>query len=70
MNLGAQLDFSAFEEKDLVKILFAENIGIVLQAKSDAALEAKLNANQIEFFKIGNATNTATLEIADWKLDI
>jgi phosphoribosylformylglycinamidine synthase len=70
VNLGAQLDFSAFEEKDLVKILFAENIGIVLQAKSDAALEAKLNANQIEFFKIGNATNTATLEIADWKLDI
>ena len=70
VNLGAQLDFSAFAEKDLVKILFAENIGIVLQAKSDAVVEAKLNANQIEFFKIGNATNTATLEIADWKLDI
>ncbi len=70
VNLGAQLDFSAFAEKDLVKILFAENIGLVLQAKSDAAVEAKLNANQIEFFKIGNATNSATLEIADWKLDI
>ena len=70
VNLGAQLDFNAFEEKDLVKILFAENIGIVLQAKSDAVVEAKLNANQIEFFKIGNVTNTATLEIADWKLDI
>ena len=70
LNLGAQLDFSAFAEKDLVKILFAENIGIVLQAKSDAAVEAKLNANKIEFFKIGNTTNTATLEIADWKLDI
>ena len=70
VNLGAQLDFSAFAEKDLVKILFAENIGIVLQAKSDAVVEAKLNANQIEFFKIGNVTNTATLEIADWKLDI
>ena len=70
VNLGAQLDFSAFAEKDLVKILFSENIGLVLQAKSDAVVEAKLNANQIEFFKIGNATNTATLEIADWKLDI
>ena len=70
VNLGAQLDFSAFAEKDLVKILFAENIGLVLQAKSDEAVEAKLNANQIEFFKIGNVTNTATLEIADWKLDI
>ncbi len=69
-NLGAQLDFSAFAEKDLVKILFAENIGLVLQAKSDVEVEAKLNANQIEFFKIGNVTNTPTLEIADWKLDI
>jgi phosphoribosylformylglycinamidine synthase len=70
VNLGAQLDFSAFAEKDLVKILFAENIGLVLQAKSDAEVEAKLNANQIEFFKIGNVTNTATLEIANYKLDI
>ena len=70
VNLGAQLDFSAFGEKDLVKILFAENIGLVLQAKSDAEVEAKLNANQIEFFKIGNVTNTPTLEIANWKLDI
>jgi phosphoribosylformylglycinamidine synthase len=70
VNLGAQLDFSAFAEKDLIKILFAENIGLVLQAKSDAEVEAKLNANQIEFFKIGKATNTATLEIANWKLDI
>jgi phosphoribosylformylglycinamidine synthase len=70
VNLGAELDFSAFAEKDLIKILFAENIGLVLQAKSDAEVEAKLNANQIEFFKIGKATNTASLEIADWKLDI
>ena len=70
INLGAQLDFSAFAEKDLVKILFAENIGLVLQAKSDAEVEAKLNANQIEFFKIGNVTNTPTLEIADLKLNI
>jgi phosphoribosylformylglycinamidine synthase len=70
VNLGAQIDLNAFAEKDLIKILFAENIGLVLQAKSDAEVEAKLNANQIEFFKIGKATDSATLEIADWKLDI
>ena len=70
VNLGAQIDLNAFAEKDLIKILFAENIGLVLQAKSDAEVEAKLNANQIEFFKIGKATGSATLEIADWKLDI
>ncbi len=70
MNLGAKIDFSAFAEKDLLKILFAENIGIVFQAKSDSAVEAKLKANNIEFFKIGSVTSTATLEIADYKLDI
>ncbi len=70
INLGAQLDFNAFAEKDLIKILFAENIGLVLQAKSDTEVEAKLKANQIEFFKIGKVTHTATLEIANYKLDI
>ena len=57
--MAADNDLDAFAEKDLVKILFAENIGLVLQAKSDAEVEAKLNANQIQFFKIGNVTNPA-----------
>jgi phosphoribosylformylglycinamidine synthase len=46
-NLGAKIDFSVFEEKDIIKYLFAENIGIVFQAKDDAALESKLNANNV-----------------------
>jgi phosphoribosylformylglycinamidine synthase len=40
-NLGAKIDFCFFEEKDIIKYLFAENIGIVFQAKDDAALESK-----------------------------
>jgi phosphoribosylformylglycinamidine synthase len=39
-NLGAKIDFSVFEEKDIIKYLFAENIGIVFQAKDDAAWKA------------------------------
>ncbi|MCD9574539.1 phosphoribosylformylglycinamidine synthase [Flavobacterium soyae] len=70
VNLGAKIDFNAFAEKDLLKILFAENIGIVFQAKSDAAVEAKLNANNIEFFKLGKATTTETLDLGLWTLDI
>lgn len=70
VNLGAKIDFNAFAEKDLLKILFAENIGIVFQAKSDAAVEAKLNANNIEFFKIGSVQNTAVLDLGLWTLDI
>ncbi|WP_348799648.1 phosphoribosylformylglycinamidine synthase [Flavobacterium adhaerens] len=70
VNLGAKINFSVFEEKDIIKYLFAENIGIVFQAKEDAVLENKLNANDISFFKLGKATTEATLDFGPCKLDI
>jgi phosphoribosylformylglycinamidine synthase len=69
-NLGAKIDFSVFEEKDIIKYLFAENIGIVFQAKDDAALESKLNANNVAFYKMGTVTTEATLDLGPSKLDI
>jgi len=70
VNLGAKIDFSAFNEKDLLKILFAENIGIVFQAKSDSAVEAKLKSNNVEFFKLGSVTTNETLDLGLWTLNI
>lgn len=70
VNLGAKIDFSAFDEKDLIKILFSENIGIVIQAKSDTEVESKLNANNVSFYKIGTATNEATLDLGLSTFDI
>jgi phosphoribosylformylglycinamidine synthase len=61
VNLGAKIDFSSFAEKDLVKILFSENIGLVLQAKDDAIFEKTLAG--IEFFKIGNVVEGDYLEL-------
>jgi phosphoribosylformylglycinamidine synthase len=69
-NLGATIDSSTFEEKDLIKILFAENIGIVFQAKNDDEIENRLNANNINFYKIGKVTNEATLKIGQLSFDI
>ncbi len=63
VNVGATINFNAFKEKDLIKILFAENIGIVFQAKDDAAVENKLHGNEIEFFKIGKVTDSDALMI-------
>ena len=63
VNLGAKIDFSSFTEKDLVKILFAENIGLVLQAKDDTTFETALNANNVEYFKIGKVTKGDYLEL-------
>ncbi|HTG66793.1 MAG TPA: phosphoribosylformylglycinamidine synthase [Flavobacterium sp.] len=70
VNLGAKIDFSVFEEKDIIKYLFAENIGIVFQAKEDAVLESKLNANGVSFYKLGTVTNEATLNFGPCQLDI
>ncbi|MEC5166754.1 phosphoribosylformylglycinamidine synthase [Flavobacterium sp. PL11] len=70
VNLGAKIDFSVFEEKDIIKYLFAENIGIVFQAKNNETIEAKLNADGVAFYKLGSATTDATLNFGHCKLDI
>jgi len=60
-DLGAKLDLSSLAEQDSIKLLFAENIGIVFQA--DASVENTLSANGITFHKIGEVSNTAALTI-------
>ena len=69
-NLGATIHFDAFEEKDLIKILFAENIGIVVQAKDDQTFETALESNQVECFKIGNVINGDYLQLSTYNLQL
>ncbi len=61
-NLSAELDLSALNEKDSVKLLFNENCGIVFQAKDNTA-EKVLTDNKIEFFKIGKVIEGNELKI-------
>ncbi|MBT8310444.1 MAG: phosphoribosylformylglycinamidine synthase [Flavobacteriaceae bacterium] len=61
-NLGAELDISGFNEKDSIKALFAENSGIVFQAK-DSSIENTLKASGLEFIKIGKVTEGDILSI-------
>ena len=70
VNLGAKIDFSVFEEKDIIKYLFAENIGIVFQAKEDAVLENRLKDNNVSFYKLGTVTTDERLEFGSCGLDI
>ncbi|MEJ2901384.1 phosphoribosylformylglycinamidine synthase [Pedobacter panaciterrae] len=60
-DLGASLDLSSLGEQDIIKLLFAENIGIVFQATSD--VEATLSANDVAYHKIGEVTSTASLQV-------
>lgn len=51
-NIGAEFDLTALMEEDSFKVLFAENAGIVFQAK-DASIAEELKANNIDFHEIG-----------------
>jgi phosphoribosylformylglycinamidine synthase len=70
INLGAKIDFSAFEEKDIIKYLFAENIAVVFQANDDELVENVLTNKGVSFYKLGKATDNGFLEFGDYKLDI
>ena len=57
VNIGAKINFDELPEKDLVKILFSENIGLVLQTNNNIAFENILFGRGIEYFKIGDPTS-------------
>jgi phosphoribosylformylglycinamidine synthase len=71
-NLGAVIDLSSIGEEDMIKKLFAENIGLVFQAEE--AVEAVLKAGNVTYHKIGTVGQTATLTVKDlagsWSFDI
>ena len=61
-NLGAELDITALNQKDSFKILFAENAGIVFQAK-DNSIENILTKANVDFFNIGKVVEGDTLSV-------
>ncbi len=63
VNLGATIDLSKIETPDLVKILLAENSGILIQTKTTEAVEQALQAQKITYHKIGEATDDSELRI-------
>src|SRR5690606_14970709 len=67
-NLGAEINLSSIGEIDIVKLLFAENIGIVFQA--DPAIEACLKSENITFYNIGRVSETATMNIVSTDFEL
>ncbi|EGV44048.1 phosphoribosylformylglycinamidine synthase [Bizionia argentinensis JUB59] len=64
INLGAELDLTALNEQDSIKLLFSENSGIVFQAK-DSSVEQVLADDNIEFFNIGKVQESDVLTITN-----
>jgi len=65
-GIGAEINLSDLGENDLVKVLFAENCGIVFQAYNDSSVEAILNSLSIDYHKIGTVTKNGQLNIANF----
>ena len=64
-QLGADIDLSAIGEADTVKLLFAENTGVVFQATNDTAVETAFAKADLPIYKIGTVTANATLNITN-----
>lgn len=60
-SLGAEYDLTDLQEADTVKVLFAENIAIVIQA--DVSVEVELMKNNVAFTKIGQPKEGAVVTI-------
>ncbi|MBP3774916.1 MAG: phosphoribosylformylglycinamidine synthase [Bacteroidaceae bacterium] len=62
---GLDIDLNAFQEPDLIKVLFAENPGVVVQVQADnqQRVEKILNDSGTAFVKIGRPTEKRTLAI-------
>ncbi|MCR1026462.1 phosphoribosylformylglycinamidine synthase [Cellulophaga baltica] len=69
IDLGATLDLSSLGEEDTIKLLFAENAGVVFQAKDDT-IETSLKAAGIDFKKIGTVTHESTLTIKNGGMEM
>ena len=68
-DLGAALDLTSLGEEDAVKVLFSENIGIVIQTKDDSA-EALMKTAGLDFYNIGKVIQKGELQLKNYGVEI
>ena len=66
--VGMELDFSALAEKDLVRILFSEKVGVVVQSPAD--LSSAFAGVGVNAVKIGTTNERSDLSIGALQLSI
>ncbi len=62
-TFGIEADFSSIEEEDLVKVLFAENSGVVIQVKDVDKVKAVLEEKEMGYQVIGAPVESRTLKV-------
>ena len=64
VNLGMSLDLTVLNERDLVKVLFSEAPGLLVQAEPSGGLQDLLKSLDIKHFEIGNPSEGKQMGIA------
>lgn len=63
-GIGMKIDLGEIPEMNVVKILFSENPGLIIQVNDLNDVELTLRKNNINFFIIGNPVKKRTLNIS------
>lgn len=63
-GIGLDLDLTALNERDAVKLLFAENSGLIIQAL-DTLAETELKNSGVVFYPIGKVISSSTISIVN-----
>lgn len=53
-NFGMQLDFSNYNESDLIKLMFSENPGVIIQVQNPQDVVPQLKEQELDFHIIGS----------------
>ena len=71
-NIGLKVKLDRLREPDLVKALFAENPGILIQVADDHAVESLLVEADVDYVELAKVTDSGLIEFAgkDLSLDI
>jgi len=71
---GMSINLSAINERDIIRVLFSQNPGIIIQVKDEDEVAELLLENGISYLSIGHPVNERILFISNsentWKFDI
>jgi phosphoribosylformylglycinamidine synthase len=62
-QIALELDFSSLQKDDIIKMLFAENPGIIIQIPSDSPVIELLKSNEINHYVIGKPVKSDTISL-------
>ena len=69
-DLGLEIDLTDIGEKDLVKLLFSENPGIVVQVSDEKAFNDIMHKNGISFNEIGTINTDREFKLRNFSSEI